>query len=106
MVGQSDWLPMMIATGLAAMHALLSAPAETKAPYRGTGLREASRYGSLTMWAQRSADFQRLRAMAKGSPAKTRVAAPPARARAPAGRPLRDDAEPRAAQPARNIPSD
>src|SRR5437588_8958550 len=44
--------------------------------------------------------------MAKGSPAKTRVAAPPVRARAPAGRPLRDEAEPRPVQPARNIPSE
>jgi len=44
--------------------------------------------------------------MAKASPAKTRAAAPPARTRAPTGRAVRDDAEPRAAQPARNIPSE
>jgi diguanylate cyclase (GGDEF)-like protein len=44
--------------------------------------------------------------MAKGSPAKTRVAVPPARTRVPAGRPVRDDAEPYTAQPARNIPSE
>ena len=43
--------------------------------------------------------------MAKGSPAKTRVAAPPAQTRVPAGRPVRDDLEPRA-QPARNIPGE
>src|SRR5947207_7431726 len=57
MVGQSDWLPMMIATGLAAMHALCSAPAEKKAPYRGTPSREASGYASLTMSAHRSGEF-------------------------------------------------
>jgi diguanylate cyclase (GGDEF)-like protein len=44
--------------------------------------------------------------MAKGSPAKTRVAVPPARARVTPGRSIRDDAEPRTAQPARNIPSE
>src|SRR2546421_641742 len=44
--------------------------------------------------------------MAKGSPAKTRVAVPPARPRAPAGRPVRDDTAPHAAQPRRNIPSE
>jgi len=44
--------------------------------------------------------------MAKESPAKTRVAVPPVRARAPAGRPARDDLEPHAAKPARNIPSE
>src|SRR5436853_7291994 len=44
--------------------------------------------------------------MAKGSPAKTRVAVPPVRARAPAGRTLRDDPEPRAALHTRNIPSE
>src|SRR5256885_1030156 len=96
---------MMIATGLAAMHASFSAPAETNAPYRGTRSREASGYGSLTMSAQRSADSAGS-AMAKGSPAKTRVAVPPMRARAPAGRLLRDDTEPRAALHARNIPSE
>ena len=44
--------------------------------------------------------------MAKGSPANPRVAAPPMRMRAPAARPVRDDPEPYAAQPARNIPSE
>jgi len=44
--------------------------------------------------------------MAKGSPAKTRVAVPPVRTRAPSGRPVRDEPELRAAQPARNIPSE
>ena len=44
--------------------------------------------------------------MAKGSPAKTRVAVPPARARVTPGRPVRDAAEPHTAQPARNIPSE
>jgi diguanylate cyclase (GGDEF)-like protein len=44
--------------------------------------------------------------MAKGNPAKTRVAVPPVRARAPAGRPARDDLEPHATKPARNIPSE
>ena len=44
--------------------------------------------------------------MTKGSPAKTRVAVPPVRTRAPSGRPVRDDPAPHAAQPARNIPSE
>ena len=43
--------------------------------------------------------------MAKGSAAKTR-AMPVARVRAPSARALRDEPEPRAAQPARNIPSE
>src|ERR1041384_5902590 len=55
MVGQSDGLPMMIATGLAAMHALSPAPAETKAPYRGRRSRQASGYDPLTMSAHRGA---------------------------------------------------
>src|SRR5437660_7379867 len=44
--------------------------------------------------------------MAKGGPAKARAAEPPVRARPPVGRAVRDDLEPRAAQPARNIPSE
>ena len=44
--------------------------------------------------------------MAKGSPAKTRVAAPSVRTHAPASRAMRDEAEPRARQPARNVPSE
>src|SRR5215211_2346524 len=54
MVGQSDWLPMMIATDLAAMHALVSRTGRKKAPYRGTPSREASGYDPLTMSAHRS----------------------------------------------------
>ena len=44
--------------------------------------------------------------MAKGSPAKASVVRAPARTRATPGRPVRDDAEPHTAQPARNIPSE
>jgi diguanylate cyclase (GGDEF)-like protein len=44
--------------------------------------------------------------MAKGSPVKARATVAPVRARASAGRPVRDDLEPRAAQPSRNIPSE
>src|SRR5437763_909745 len=44
--------------------------------------------------------------MAKGSPVKTGVAMPPARPRVPSGRPVRDDPEPHAARPGRNIPSE
>src|SRR5213082_369488 len=44
--------------------------------------------------------------MAEESPTKTRVAVPPVRARAPASRAVRDEAEPRARQPARNVPSE
>jgi diguanylate cyclase (GGDEF)-like protein len=44
--------------------------------------------------------------MAKESPARPRGAVPPARARVTRGRPARDDAEPRTAQPARNVPSE
>ena len=44
--------------------------------------------------------------MAKGSPAKAKAAMPPARARAPSARPVRDDLEAHTAQPARNVPSE
>jgi diguanylate cyclase (GGDEF)-like protein len=44
--------------------------------------------------------------MAKGSPAKASAVRAPARARGTPGRPVRDDAEPRTAQPVRNIPSE
>ncbi|TMJ06002.1 MAG: GGDEF domain-containing protein [Alphaproteobacteria bacterium] len=44
--------------------------------------------------------------MAQESPAKTTAAVPPVRARAPAGRAVRDDLEPHAAPHVRNIPSE
>src|SRR3954447_24064911 len=104
MVGQSDWLPMMMATGLADMRACPSAPAEKKAPYRGTHSAEASRYDSLTISGRSWVEFFSRSGTMKGSPARSR--AMPARLRAAAARPVREEAEPRTAQPARNIPSE
>jgi diguanylate cyclase (GGDEF)-like protein len=96
---------MMIATGLAAMHALFSAPAEKKASYRGTASREASGYVSLTMSGASWRGSLARTTMANESPVRTR-AMPVTPVRAPSGRPVRDDPAPHTAQPTRNIPSE
>src|SRR6185369_2660981 len=95
---------MMIATGLADMCTLPSAPAEKKAPYRGTPSVEASGYDSLTISGRSLRRILSRSGTMKGSPVRAR--AMPARLRAAAARPVRGEPEPHPAQPARNIPSE